>query len=102
MRLTSSKKWGIKMSEIFLILIIVLFGFIIVAVGIYLAIKKIFGYDKKEPEPYRPQPVEELKNIRIAKENIEKIDKRIADVKSNKSTDANSLLAEFRDTQRRN
>ena len=89
------------MSEIFLILIIVLFGFLIVAIGIYLAIKNMFGYDKKEPEPYRPQPVEELKDIRIAKENIEKIDKRITDVKSNKNTDADSLLAEFRNTQRR-
>ena len=89
------------MSEIFIITILLLFGFIIIAVGIYLAIKNMFGYDKKEPEPYRPQPVEELKNIRIAKENIEKIDKRITDVKSNQSTDADSLLAEFRDTQRR-
>ena len=89
------------MSETLLISIIVLFGFLIVAIGIYSLIKKIFGYDKKDLEPYRPQPVEELKDIRIAKENIEKIDKRITDVKSNQSTDANSLLAEFRDTQRR-
>ena len=96
------KKWVTKMSKIILITILVLFGFIIIAVGIYTIIKKVFGYDKKEPEPYRPQPVEELKDIRIAKENIEKIDKRITDVKSNQSTDANSLLAEFRDTQRRN
>ena len=96
------KKWGIKMSEIFLITVIVLFGFIIVAIGIYMLIIKVFGYDKKDLEPYRPQPVEELNDIRITKENIEKIDKRITDVKSNKGTDADSLLAEFRDTQRRN